>query len=273
MMASEHEHEDRSRPTTRSVEQTVEIDVAPERVWRALTVAEELERWFPLEARVVSGAGGAVWMSWGNEYQGEARIVDWDPPRHLRTTWGAPEGGEPAQMTDYLVEGRGGGTVLRVVTSGFPLDAAWDDWVEGTRLGWQYELSSLKIYLEQHDGSRRRVVYVRRRVQLPRDRAWGRLMARGGLQLPPTEGAPLGVEPPRQWTAVLADPPRSLLRVSTEPCMPGVDGVDVTLFLAAWGEGHDALLATLETEWRAELARLYPEGIDPDGGARGSREL
>lgn len=33
-------------------------------VWRALTEAEELTRWFPLQARVTPGEGGEIWMSW-----------------------------------------------------------------------------------------------------------------------------------------------------------------------------------------------------------------
>ena len=255
--------------SSRSVEHRVEIDASPERVWRALASGEELERWFPLEARVEPGAGGTVWMSWGNEYAGEASILQWEPPRHLRTTWGAPENGEQAQVTDYWIEGRGGSTVLRVVTSGFPADASWDEWVEGTRLGWRYELISLKHYLEHHADRDRWVVYLRRRVQMTRREAWARLMAPDGLTLPAIEGEPVSDEPPRQWAAVVGEPAGALLRLSTEPCMPGVEGVDVTLLLAAWGRQAPERLSALEATWTAELRKLYPEGVDPDLAAGG----
>ena len=112
-------------------------------MWQALTDASELERWFPLEARVTPGEGGSIYMSWKNEYTGESSILVWDPPHHLRTSWGFDATGQ-SQVTDYLLEGRGRRTVLRVVTSGFPLDASWDGWVEGTRRGWVFELSALK---------------------------------------------------------------------------------------------------------------------------------
>jgi uncharacterized protein YndB with AHSA1/START domain len=57
-------------------------------VWQALTDACELERWFPLEARVTPGEGGSIYMSWKNEYTGESSILVWEPLHHLRISWG-----------------------------------------------------------------------------------------------------------------------------------------------------------------------------------------
>lgn len=246
---------------TRSAEGSVEIDAPPERVWRALTEAAELERWFPLEARVEPGEGGSIFMSWKNEYAGESEILVWDPPRHLRTSWGAPDEGGPAQVTDYYIEGRkGGGTILRVVTSGFPTDSSWDDWVEGTRKGWRFELESLRRYLEDHDGEDREVVYLRRRVPLTREEAWGRLFGPGGLGGRPLGGEPFDDSPPAQYAAVVDDPPGAVLRVSTEPCGPGVEAKDVTLWLQAWGGREAGGLVELQERWREMLGRLFPEG-------------
>lgn len=243
---------------TRSAEGSVEIDAPPERVWRALTEARELERWFPLEARVEPGEGGSIFLSWKNEYAGASEILAWEPPTLLRTTWGGTEEGA-AQVTEYRLEARGGRTFLRVVTSGFPADPTWDEWVEGTRLGWLYELSSLKHYLERHDGKDRRVVYLRRRVQLDPERVWERLFAEGALGERPLGGRVLDVEAPRQYAAVVDDPPDGLLRVSTEPCAPGIEGRDVTLFLTAWGE-EGGRLGAIEREWSGLLKRLFPDG-------------
>jgi hypothetical protein len=44
-----------------------------------------------------------------------------------------------------------------------------------------------------------------------------------------------------------------------EPCHDGPDGLDVTLWLSAWGD-HAADLERLREEWRALLAGLFPEG-------------
>lgn len=67
------------------------------------------------------------------------------------------------------------------MSSGFPLDASWDEWVEGTVRGWAYELRALKHYLERHEGQDRRALLLRRRVRLPREEVWSRLTGAGGL--------------------------------------------------------------------------------------------
>jgi uncharacterized protein YndB with AHSA1/START domain len=242
----------------RSVEGRVEIRATPERVWRALTDAAELERWFPLEARVEPGPGGSIWMSWKNEYAGESKIVAWDPPRHLRVTWGGSDEAGAAQVTDYFIDVADGHVVLRVVTSGFPADASWDDWVEGTRMGWAYELQSLKQYLERHDGRDRDVVYLRRRVHLPVGTIWDRLFGQHGLPSSLMEGEVIGETPHRQRVLRLEEPSQALLRVSTDPSMGG-DGRDVTVWLSAW-DGDAAGLAPVRVEWEAQLERLFPEG-------------
>lgn len=247
----------------RTAEGRVDLDAPADRVWRALTEARELERWFPLEARVEPGVGGSLWMSWRNEYEWASEIRAWEPGRHLRISWGGPEeAGEPAQVTDYFLEGAGGRTVLRVVTSGFPEDASWDDWVEATRKGWIFELESLRHYLERHAGRDRRVIYLRRRVEIGPDAAWSRLFGPDGLGDRPLGGEPFDHDPPLQYASVASDPAGALFRASLEPCH-GIPGTrDVTLWLQAWG-ADDERMAGLETEWSSLLERLFPGGSTP----------
>lgn len=249
---------------TRSVSHEVEIDAPVERVWRALTEAEELERWFPLEARVVPGEGGSIWMSWKNEYAGDSRILAWEPNRRLETSWGELDGHGPAQVTTYTLEPRGGRTVVRVVTSGFPTDPSWDDWVEATGRGWRWELGSLKRYLEEHAGEDRAVVYLRRRTDASREEAWARLSGPDGLGPSLLGGAPTEVDAPRQWAAVLEDPRGAYARVATEPCPGDAEARDATIFVAAWGEAAAPRLAELAGTWEAALERAFPEGGWPD---------
>lgn len=246
---------------TRSVEEEVAIEAAPERVWRALAEARELERWFPLEARVEPGEGGEIFMSWRNEYAGTSRILRWEPHRRLTISWGGLDGSEDsAQVTDFLLLGKEGRTLLRVVTSGFPDEASWDDWVEGTRHGWRFELASLRHYLERHPGEEREVVYLRRRVPLSRSEAWDRLFRSVGSR--PLGGEPFVEEAPWQYAAVVDDPPEGLLRLTVEPCVTGEDALDATLFLSAWG-GHRSRLEELKEEWTRRLAAAFPEGHVP----------
>lgn len=249
------------RPTTRAASGEIEIEAPIEAVWKALTEARELERWFPLDARVEPGEGGAIWMSWRNEFEGEQEILAWDPPRHLKTSWRMHASEQPPQATDYrLIEGRDGRTIVRVVTSGFPADASWDEWVEGTIDGWAFELRSLKEYLQRHRGQDREVVYLRRRVSLSPEEIWTRMAAPGALG-----GRPLGAEPfletpPRQWGAIVETLGGALLRAGSDPAgEPGGGQRDVTLWLQAWGDAREELPAIRE-EWSRLLERLYPEG-------------
>ncbi len=249
-------------PGTRSAAGQVEIEATAERVWQALTRAEELERWFPLDAKVKPGPGGSIWMSWRNEYAGDMKIQVWDPPRHLRTAWSFHEGEETGQVTDYLLEARGGSTVVRAVTSGFPMDPSWDGWVEGTRRGWAFELRSLKHYLEHHAGQPRHVVYLRRRVPLSRADAWARLAREPELIPWMVQGEVFDREHAHQVAAVVHEPADGLFRVSVEPGAPGVDQVEVVLWLSGWG-AVEARLREIEAQWAALLARVFPDGTTP----------
>ncbi len=189
----------------RNIEASIEIEAPVEAVWKALTDAEELTRWLPLQARVTPNAGGSIWLSWGPPYEGEARIEVWEPNRRLRTAdqgfgnsdvAGAPrqtaEAGSgpgdgrsgPAQASlEYQLEERPGKTALHLVHSGFGRDNDWDEEFDSFRRGWQHELRSLRHYLETHRGTPRRAIWPR--VPLPAGcsvmQAWERLMSRDGL--------------------------------------------------------------------------------------------
>lgn len=141
------------------VEAEVTIDADAATVWRALTEGEELKRWFSPDARVTPGAGGAMWLSWGEGMDWEAPIAVWEPNRHLRTEDPAPS----KVAVDYFIEAKGGQTVVRVVQSGFAADA-WEDEVETAENGWRSFMGTLRNYLERHRGEPRTLAYVRHPV-------------------------------------------------------------------------------------------------------------
>jgi len=246
-----------SAATSRHVEERIRIAVPPEAVWRALTDATELERWFPLDARVDPGEGGTIHMGWRNEFTGELAIQAWDPPHYLRTGWPWHGGDDTGQVTEYWLTGAAGGaTVVRVVTSGFPAGAEWDEWYEGTRQGWRFELGCLRHYLERHAGEDRQVVYLRRRVEAPAAECWRRLGADGALE-DPAEGALIDATG-HQRALVLPRPAGAVFRLSLEPA-PGPGHRDVTVWLAAWGRGREQVVEPGQA-WRRRLEELFPEG-------------
>ncbi len=168
----------------KNVTAEVSIDADADTVWRALTEGEELKRWFPLDARVTPGVGGAVWLSWGEGMDWEAPIEIWEPGRHLRTVDPAPS----KLAVDYYIESRGGETVLRLVHSGFG-DDAWDDEIDTMTSGWRTFFATLKHYLERHRGKPRTLAYFRHPVvELSRAEVYPRALTALGLPLDLVEG-------------------------------------------------------------------------------------
>lgn len=166
---------------TRKLETSIEIRATPGAVWKALTDAEELIRWFPMEARVTPGVGGSIWTAWKGEFEDTATIEIWEPERRLRLVSGAGATGLPARLVqEFTIEPGGqGATTLRLVHSGFARGADWDWEFDATRRGWELELRGLRHYLERHAGKPRRVVWIRRRTERTAEQAWQRLM--GGV--------------------------------------------------------------------------------------------
>ena len=186
-----------SGPTSRRIERELTIDAPVDAVWKALTDATELTRWFPLRATVSPGPGGVIHMAWDETYDADSRIEVWEPGHHLRI--GFPHHPPVLLATDYYLASDKGRTVLRVVTSGFGEGTDWDDWYAGVGSGWDFELRGLKHYLEHHRGEDRVVASARRPFRVDRNEAWSRLAGPGGwlartgltgtelLRTPPTQ--------------------------------------------------------------------------------------
>ncbi|HEX6105558.1 MAG TPA: SRPBCC domain-containing protein [Gemmatimonadales bacterium] len=200
----------------------LDIDASPDQVWRALTEAEELVRWFPTGARVTPGSGGSMVWSWDGMWDWETRIDGWEPGRLLRLVQEdarpydsqgrmlPPGMAEPARIAiEFTLESHQGKTRLRLVHSGFGQGAAWDDEIEGITEGWQAELRGLRHYLERHRGQERVFKLAWLTTKLSRKEAWSRLLGPGGFTLEPAdpeEGRPYAVEVPggRRFTGTVA---------------------------------------------------------------------
>ena len=169
----------------RALEKTIEIFATPEEVWHAITDAQELTRWFPLDARVKPGVGGEIFVSWGSDFSGTERIEIWEPNQHLRLVRdaGNDESGTPVELaTDYDIQASGSHTILRLVQSGFGRGASWDESFEAHRRGWNFELGGLKLYLERHMGQDRQVVWSRRTIDKSPAQFWPRLLRQLGVE-------------------------------------------------------------------------------------------
>lgn len=260
---------------TRRVRTAIEIGAPVEVVWNALTDPQELVNWFPLQAQVTPGEGGNLFISWGQDLQANCRIEVWKPNRHLRTGWFEPSGDATSHhsrglVVDYKLESRGGKTFLRLVHSGFGTGSEWDEEYDGVDRGWQYELRSLRHYLERKRGSKRNVAWARQAVDLSVAEAWERLWSREGLlaegEMPGAregdrydftmatgdrlEGRTLVLPKPREFAGTVENMDDAVFRTAIEDCGRGLETM---LWLSSWNMSK-ARVGEIEARW-AELLR------------------
>ena len=141
------------------------LAATPGEVWRMITEAENITRWFSPEARVEPGKGGKIFLSWGPGMEGEAPIHLWEP--NHRFGWTEP--GDSPKLIEFEIEAQGGLTKLRLVQSGFGEGASFDDEFESVNGGWLSFLSILKYGIEFHRLDACTPVSVFRNVELTRD--------------------------------------------------------------------------------------------------------
>jgi len=252
----------------------IEIAASPAAVWKALTDGEELARWFPLSARVAPGAEGSIFLSWGTGCEGEARITGWEPQKLLRLVEQAGGVAGPEGVTiEWKLEQRGGSTIVRLVQSCFSAGGDWaDEYFGSTEYGWGFMLLNLRHYLERHAGTPRRVAWPRLKVSVPREEAYRRLAAPGGLFREGAGGLTAGadymletstgasfegrvefVRPPRGFCIRVRELNDALFWLTIE----GTGGEhEVQLWLSSYGVPQ-AKVEGFEEEWAGVLSRIF----------------
>jgi uncharacterized protein YndB with AHSA1/START domain len=258
-------------------EHELEIAAPKDAVWKAITSADELVRWFPLAAEVEPGEGGTITLDWGPDMRGACEIRVWEPGTHLRTAWvevAAPDTEDAAArgriVVDWRLEARGGRTWLRLVHSGFGEGAEWDLEYDGTNRGWEFELRSLRHYLEHHRGRERRAFWLRRPVEDDAAAAWrrftGAIVAAGELEglgagdryaIRLSSGDALEGEvwidqPPRDFCGTVANLANGVFRYGFDR----LPGPEAHLWLSTWGLPASEVQA-LEARWRRALDGAY----------------
>jgi uncharacterized protein YndB with AHSA1/START domain len=134
-----------------------EIAADPETVFRALTDADELSRWWTTSAESDARTGGAF----------EYRFEFPEEPERNHIYKGTYDAVVPNERVAYPWRGRLGdtnvdvtlrprttGTELRLVHSGWGEDGAWPAAVKMHEEGWGFFLGNLKSYLERGEDNR-----------------------------------------------------------------------------------------------------------------------
>ena len=112
------------------IDRSIELEATPERVFRALTSADELSAWFQVRIDGDITAGNEVWMtSVHPAHAGQrwpVRILELTPPRRVVWQWHPGEvdpatdySQEPKTTVTFTLEPSGRGTRLSVAETGF----------------------------------------------------------------------------------------------------------------------------------------------------------
>ena len=176
-------------PPDREFDMKIQIAAPPDAVWKAISDDTELCRWFAPEATIEARVGGQVVWRWGNQHSWVQRVEICEPGRRLRTRYDSPvddgEGGKRPLFIDFVLEGEGGMTTLRLTQSGFGPEAAFDEEYDGISHGWPVELRSLRLYLETHRGKERQLAWSNVEVAMAPETAWRLLTGPKGLACGP----------------------------------------------------------------------------------------
>ena len=127
------------------ITRTITVTTPVERVWRAISEAEEIARWFPskgaeLDSLEPGGKGILTWTDYGS-FPIVVEAVE--PPTYLAWTWGHETDEQPTTLVEWRLEATVAGTVLTVTESGIKTPTHFAE----NSQGWGEELSELVDYL------------------------------------------------------------------------------------------------------------------------------
>lgn len=268
-----------SEDKPRSFEVAIEIDAPPSEVWKAIAGADGIARWFAPEVKVVPGEGGSIFVSWGPGMEGTYTIETWQQDERLclteyRATPYACTGEQPAAeaepaprriAVDYYLESKaGGGTILRLVQSGFGNSEGWDQEMESTKRGWPTFFRVMKHGIEFHPGEPAKPVTLSINSPHQAEEAWTRFQH--ALSLPagmqtytielPAESihGTLLIHGERHFAGVVEEWNNALVSIVCEP-FPNVAGSMLFFMLTLYGPAIEQADA-ISKRWTESLTNL-----------------
>jgi uncharacterized protein YndB with AHSA1/START domain len=137
---------DKTTLTGRSLEKELFINASPERVFRALTEKEELERWFLMKAEIDLRPGGSLKFEWSPDASEVGKVLALEPPYRVSYSWEALSP-SPTTITFELTP-ENGGTRLRLTHDSIGEGQDWDNYYSSVNGGWNAHLKDLASWLE-----------------------------------------------------------------------------------------------------------------------------
>ena len=146
------------------------IRATPQRVFAALTDAQELERWFFTEVQTDPRPGGSYAMWWRSEKEPErdhrrlGRYLEFVPGERLTFEWRG-DGTGPKELTQIgettvtiTLKAEAGGTRLRLVHTGWADNEVARKSRESHRGGWTFYVENLERFLAGGPDERQRLI-------------------------------------------------------------------------------------------------------------------
>ncbi len=137
-----------------TIERKITVSSPIERVWEALTVAEQLAQWFGDSAELDLRPGGAFRIGWsGHDHIAEAVVELVNYPTTFSYRWDAGTTGDGMEWTTkvtFTLEEADGETTVTVVESGLSElpDELYSRCLEENSSGWTAEMADLERHLE-----------------------------------------------------------------------------------------------------------------------------
>lgn len=134
---------------SKGLEQNVTLNIEQGRVFKALTDAEELMKWFPSKVKTEPKMGGKLRYEWKFEDSANDGFQDMEytafvDGQSFSHTWDADG---TATVVSFSLSGSNGQTDIHLTHTGW--EAGMDEAVEMHGQIWAGYLSNLKVYLEE----------------------------------------------------------------------------------------------------------------------------
>ena len=136
---------------TREIKREVDFGCSIERVWKAITDTEQLQRWFASDIDIAARIGGRIKATLPDESEVDAVIDIFMPPRRLRWASLTPDGEGPLPSgpvyESLTMRQQDKRVVVSLEVSGIPASEDWEGYYRRKESHWEQSLSELRKLL------------------------------------------------------------------------------------------------------------------------------
>lgn len=128
------------------ITRSIDLPAPVERVWRAVSAADEIAQWFPNQGATLDlTPGGTGIFTWADHPPLPICVEALDEPHYLAWTWGHESEESPPTLVEWRLDPMDTGTRLTVTESGIRTP---EHFTENSH-GWDEELDHLVTYLAE----------------------------------------------------------------------------------------------------------------------------